>query len=208
MTKKFIQVCWSLCSKSKIALKGYTLNPGDSHRKTGISKDELRNKNDEMQDKVLQESQQTEESTASRSSLKLYIEEWRFERECNMITLRSLKGLNDVTKTPKGKKKKERKPGPMKGTLHDSYEHRICAKLLVEISALSFIRWMVPPISLISWLLGAKNPGLPRMLSIFWPCLPLRISRIISSVMFNLLSTVLMSTGVSHNISVPQFPHV
>lgn len=79
-----------------------------------------------MQDKVLQENQQTEESTALRGPLKLYIEERRFERECNMITLGSLKGLNDVTKTPKGKKKKkERKPGPMKGTLHDSYEHRI-----------------------------------------------------------------------------------
>ena len=78
-----------------------------------------------QKDNVLQDSQQTEESTAPRGSLKLYIEERQFERECNMITLGSRKGLNNVTKTPKGKKKKKRKLGPMKGTLHDSYEHRM-----------------------------------------------------------------------------------
>ena len=62
-----------------------------------------------MQDKVLQESQQTEESTALRGPLKLNIEERRFERECNTITLGSLKGLNDVTETPKGGKRKKQK---------------------------------------------------------------------------------------------------
>ena len=79
-----------------------------------------------QKDKVLQDSQQTEESTAPRGSLKLYIEERQFERECNMITLGSRKGLNNLTKTPnRKKKKKKRKLGPMKGTLHDSYEHRM-----------------------------------------------------------------------------------
>ena len=62
-----------------------------------------------QKDKVLQDSQQTEESRAPRGSLKLYIEERQFERECNMITLGSRKGLNNVTKTPKGKKKKKKK---------------------------------------------------------------------------------------------------
>ena len=62
-----------------------------------------------QKDKVLQDSQQTEESTAPRGSLKLYIEERQFERECNMITLGSRKGLNNVTKTPKGEKKKKKK---------------------------------------------------------------------------------------------------
>lgn len=45
---------------------------GESHRKTGFSKDELTNKSDETQDKILRESQQTQQ-IAPKDSLKLHM---------------------------------------------------------------------------------------------------------------------------------------